>query len=140
MEAIHGPLGFTDFDPEGMLIYGFDEVSTIACLYNHPYYPEFLTRMGFRKDAEWVEYKILIPKEIPDKHQRIAEVVRRKYGLHVLRFKKISDIVRQGYGHKLFRLLNITYADLYGFSELTEEMIAITSKNTCRCSGSSSSR
>lgn len=103
---------------------GFDEVSTIACLYNHPYYPEFLTRMGFRKDAEWVEYKILIPKEIPDKHQRIAEVVRRKYGLHVLRFKKISDIVRQGYGHKLFRLLNITYADLYGFSELTEEMIA----------------
>ena len=55
MEAIHGPLGFTDFDPEGMLIYGFDEVSTIACLYNHPYYPEFLTRMGFRKDAEWVE-------------------------------------------------------------------------------------
>lgn len=124
MEAIHGPLGFTDFDPEGMLIYGFDEVSTIACLYNHPYYPEFLTRMGFRKDAEWVEYKILIPKEIPDKHQRIAEVVRRKYGLHVLRFKKISDIVRQGYGHKLFRLLNITYADLYGFSELTEEMIA----------------
>ena len=51
MEAIHGPLGFTDFDPEGMLIYGFDEVSTIACLYNHPYYPEFLTRMGFRKDA-----------------------------------------------------------------------------------------
>lgn len=124
MEAIHGPLGFTDFDPEGMLIYGFDEVSTIACLYNHHYYPEFLTRMGFRKDAEWVEYKILIPKEIPDKHQRIAEVVRRKYGLHVLRFKKISDIVRQGYGHKLFRLLNITYADLYGFSELTEEMIA----------------
>ena len=124
MEAIHGPLGFTDFDPEGMLIQGFDEVSTIACLYNYPYYPEFLTRMGFRKDAEWVEYKIFIPKEIPDKHQRIAEVVRRKYGLHVLRFKKISDIIRQGYGHKLFRLLNITYADLYGFSELTEEMIA----------------
>lgn len=123
MRAIHGPLGFTDFDPEGMLIHGFDELSTIACIYNHPYYPEFLRRMGFRKDAEWVEYKISIPGEIPDKYRRIAETVRQKYGFRVLRFKKISDIVKQGYGHKLFRLLNVTYSELYGFSELTEEMI-----------------
>lgn len=123
MEAIHGPLGFTDFDPEGMLTCGFDQAGTIACIYNYPYYPEYLARMGFRKDAEWVEYKIAIPKAIPDKHLKIAELVRRKYGLHVLRFDTIADIVKQGYAHRLFRLLNITYADLYGFSELTDEMI-----------------
>ncbi len=116
MEAIHGPLGFTDFDPEGMLTCGFDQAGTIACIYNYPYYPEYLARMGFRKDAEWVEYKIAIPKAIPDKHLKIAE-------LHVLRFDTIADIVKQGYAHRLFRLLNITYADLYGFSELTDEMI-----------------
>lgn len=123
MTVIQGPLGFTDFDPEGMLTYGFDELGTIACLYNYPYYPEYMERMGFEKKAEWVEYKIEVPKEVPERYHRIGEVVKHKYGLRVLRFKNINEIVKQGYALKLFNLLNVAYADLYGFSKLTDEMI-----------------
>lgn len=123
MTAIHGPLGFTDFDPEGMLIEGFDEMSTIACLYNYSYYPEFFRRMGFEQVAEWAEYKIFVPNEVPEKYHRIAQIVQQKYGLRIKQFRRISDIVRQGYGRQLFELLNVCYAHLYGFSELNEEMI-----------------
>ena len=79
MTHITGPLGFTDFDAEGMLIEGFDQLSTMATIYNHPYYPVHMERLGFEKDADWVEYKIYIPDAIPDKHKRISELIQRKY-------------------------------------------------------------
>ena len=80
MTHITGPLGFTDFDAEGMLIEGFDQLSTMATIYNHPYYPVHMERLGFEKDADWVEYKIYIPDAIPDKHKRISELIQRKKG------------------------------------------------------------
>ena len=55
MEAIHGPLGFTDLDPEGMLIEGFEELGTLGTIYNHPYYPKHVERLGYVKDADWIE-------------------------------------------------------------------------------------
>lgn len=123
MTEIHGPLGFSDFDPEGMLIEGFDELSTIVDIYNAPYYPEHMERLGFKEDAKWIEYKIKIPQEIPDKHRRVAEIVRQKYNLRIIKFRKSSDIIKQGYGFKLFRLINIAYADLYGYSKLNDSMM-----------------
>lgn len=123
MTSIQGPLGFTDFDPEGMLTEGFDQLGTIISIYNYPYYPVHLERLGFKTAAQWIEYKITIPAGIPDKHNRIAEIVQKKYNLRILQFKKVSDIIKQGYGLKLFQLLNICYAELYGYSELNEEMI-----------------
>lgn len=81
MTHIQGPLGFTDFDAEGMLIEGYDQLSTMATTYNYPYYPQHMERMGFEKDADWVEYKIYIPDAIPDKHKRISELIQRKYNL-----------------------------------------------------------
>ena len=64
-----GLLGFTDFDAEGMLVEGFDQLSTMATIYNYPYYPQHMERMGFEKEADWVEYQIYIPDAIPDKHK-----------------------------------------------------------------------
>ena len=78
MTHIQGPLGFTDFDAEGMLIEGFDQLSTMATIYNYPYYPEHMSRMGFEKEADWVEYKIYIPEAIPEKHKRISDLIQRK--------------------------------------------------------------
>ena len=75
MTDIQGPLGFTDFDAEGMLIEGFDQLSTMATIYNFPYYPEHMEKLGFRKDADWVEFKIYIPDAIPEKHQRISDLI-----------------------------------------------------------------
>ena len=123
MVAIHGPLGFTDFDPEGMLTWGFDELGTAITIYNYPYYPEQLERLGFIKAAEWVEYKIPIPATVPDKYTKVAEMTVNKYDLQILRFKSVKEIIEKGYGQKIFHLLNLTYADLYGFSQLNDELV-----------------
>lgn len=122
MTEIIGPMGFSDLDHEGMLIEGFDRLGTMATIYNYPYYPEHMERMGFQKDVDWVEYLIKVPDKIPEKHQRIADIVQRKYGLKILRFtsrKKIKD----EYGTALFDLINEAYNDLYGYSPLTPRQI-----------------
>jgi GNAT superfamily N-acetyltransferase len=122
MHAVHGPLGFTDMDKEGMLIEGFNELGTIATIYNHPYYQKLTENAGYVKDTDWVEYEIK-PDEvrIPEKHLRIAEIVRQKFGLRVLQFKKTKDVVK--YGKQIFNLLNEAFAPLYGFMPLTEKQV-----------------
>ena len=86
MDTIQGPLGFTDFDAEGMLVEGFDQLSTMATIYNYPYYPQHMEKLGFEKDADWVEYKIYIPDAIPDKHKRISDLIQRKFNLKVKKY------------------------------------------------------
>jgi hypothetical protein len=121
MDHLHGPLGFTDLDHEGMLIHGFDQMGTMATIYNYPYYPQHLENLGFTKDHDWKEFKIFIPKEIPKKHQRIGEIVKQKYGLKVLKFKKRKEI--WPYARKIFETLNDAYKPLYGFTPLTDRQI-----------------
>ena len=122
MTAIQGPLGFTDMDPEGMLIEGFDQIGTMATIYNYPYYPEHMTRLGYQKEIDWVEFKIYIPDAIPEKHQRISDIVQKKYNLKVLKFTKTKALI-QGYGQKIFELVNHAYAELYGYSALTQRQM-----------------
>lgn len=122
MTHIVGPMGFSDMDHEGMLIEGFDRLGTMATIYNYDYYPRHMERLGFNKEVDWVEYLIKIPEAIPEKHQRIADIVKRKYGLKSLRFtsrKKIKD----QYGRALFDLINEAYDGLYGYSPLTDRQI-----------------
>lgn len=122
MTQIVGPLGFTDFDPEGMLVEGFDRVSTMALIYNHPYYPEHMKKHGYLKETGWLEYRITIPDELPEKHIKIAEIVKERYNLSVVKKTK-RQIRKEKYGHKLFRLINETYCVLYGYSLLSEKQI-----------------
>lgn len=122
MTQIVGPLGFTDFDPEGMLVEGFDRVSTMALIYNHPYYPEHMKKHGYVKETGWVEYRITLPDELPEKHIKIAEIVKQKYNLRIVKKTK-RQIRKEKYGHKLFKLINETYCVLYGYSLLSEKQI-----------------
>ncbi|MDR0961350.1 MAG: N-acetyltransferase [Mediterranea sp.] len=122
MTDVVGPLGFTDLDAEGMLIEGYDQLSTMATTYNYSYYPEHMERLGFRKEADWVEYQIYIPETIPDKHKRIAELVQRKYNLQVRKYSSRKKIARE-YGQAIFDLVNEAYKPLYGYSALTQHQI-----------------
>ena len=122
MTHIQGPLGFTDLDAEGMLIEGFDQLSTMATTYNYPYYPAHMERLGFRKDADWVEYKLYVPDAIPEKHLRIARLIQEKYGLKVKKYKSGRKIARD-YGQAIFELINEAYAPLYGYSALSQRQI-----------------
>jgi len=121
MKALHGPLGFTDLDHEGLLIEGYDQLGTMAALHNYPYYANHIERLGFQKDLDWYEFKIFIPREVPEKHLRIAEIVKKKYGLRVHKFKKRKEI--WPYAQRIFETLNQAYSVLYGFSALTPKQI-----------------
>ena len=122
MTQVAGPLGFTDFDPEGMLVEGFDQISTMALIYNHPYYPEHMKKLGYFKETGWLEYRITLPKAVPERHMKIAEAVMERYNLSVTK-KTRKQIMKEGYGQKFFELINETYCQLYGFSLLTERQI-----------------
>ena len=93
----------------------------MATIYNYAYYPKQMERMGFIKDQDWQEYKIFVPDEMPEKHRRIAEIVRKKYGLKTLKFRSQQEILP--YAHRIFDTLNQAYSVLYGVSELSREQI-----------------
>ncbi len=123
MEDVVGPLGFTDMDPEGMLVWGFDQLGTMPTIYNYAYYPEHIEALeGFEVDNKYVEFKIMVPNEVPEKYAKIAMMIEKRYNLHVRKLTK-KDIFQGGMGQKIFDLINDTYKDLYGYSELSQKQI-----------------
>lgn len=123
MVEIEGPLGFTDMDAEGMLIEGFEELSTMATIYNHPYYPKHMEQLGFEKAVDWVERKIFIPDAVPEKHLRIAKIVSEKYGLHVRKLRNKKDVMENNTARRIFECINDAFAPLFGYSRMTDRQI-----------------
>jgi GNAT superfamily N-acetyltransferase len=123
MTSIVGPLGFTDMDAEGMLVEGFDQLGTMATIYNYPYYPEHMQRHGYVKDADWVEYKLFVPEKMPDKYRRVSEIILKKYNLKIKKLKNRKEIREGNYGQRIFDLINEAYAPLYGYSQMTQGQI-----------------
>ena len=127
MTGIVGPLGFTDLDPEGMLIDGFDQLSTLNTIYNYPYYPQHLARLGFQKETGWVERKVFIPKGEHEannaKYFRIAQVAEERYGFRLRHFRSKNEIRKGGYVEKMLGVINKAYVNLYGYSELDEQQM-----------------
>ena len=121
MTAVHGPLGFTDLDHEGTLIEGFDQLGTLASIYNYPYYQRHFEKLGYVKDTDWVEYKIKIEKQVPEKFTKIASIVERRLKLTVVKAKKPKDILP--YGTAIFELINDAYSSLYGVTPLTQRQM-----------------
>lgn len=122
MEDMVGPMGFTDLDHEGMLIEGFDYLGTMPTIYNYDYYPRHMERLGMKKDADWVEFRLVVPPAVPEKMQRIADIVSKKYNLRCLHYKSKKKL-KEEYGQELFKLINEAYKDLYGYSQLTQKQI-----------------
>lgn len=122
LTSMVGPMGFSDMDHEGMLTEGFEELGTMATIYNYPYYPQHMERMGFHKDAEWVEYRMTVPDKIPEKMLRVAEIVKKKYGVRTIKYTSAKKI-KEEYGMALFELINEAYDQLYGYSPLSHRQI-----------------
>ena len=123
MTEITGPIGFIDTDREGMLVDGFEELSTMYVNYNYPYYPQHMEQIeGYEKANDWIELRVKVPEVVPDKFAKITEMVRKRYGLRVHKFSR-KELVSEGWGKRIFDLLNETYKDLYGFSQLSDHQI-----------------
>lgn len=123
MTEIQGPLGFTDFDPEGMLVEGFDRVSTMATIYNYPYYPQHMEHHGYTKDVDWIEFLFKVPKQNWEKAERLSAIIARRNKLHAVECTSRSHLAKK-YGKALFELVNECYSPLYGFSPLSDAQIA----------------
>ncbi|RPI00362.1 MAG: hypothetical protein EHM72_09445, partial [Calditrichaeota bacterium] len=121
MSGINGPMGFTNFDASGMLVEGFKELSTFGAAYNHSYYASHLEHHGYGKAADWVEYQIAVPGEIPDKVERIAEIVEKRFKLELKQFKHKKQLLP--FAHDIFSMINVAYKDIYGFVELSERQV-----------------
>ena len=126
VEAVHGPLGFTDMDREAMLVEGFDQLGTMVGFYNHPYYREHLERLGYVKAIDWVEYEISVPKEPVKAITKVAESAMKRSNLHILKVKQKKDILK--YAPQMFEVFNEAYKHLYGVVPLTERQIALAIK------------
>ncbi|MBP5398681.1 MAG: GNAT family N-acetyltransferase [Bacteroidales bacterium] len=122
MDTVVGPLGFTDFDPEGMLVDGYDRLCTMALIYNHPYYVTHMEKMGFEKDNDWIEFRIELKDGLPEKFSRVAQIVAKRSKCHVRPLTK-KMLKEEQYGYKVFHLINECYKDLYNFTILTDKMI-----------------
>ena len=120
-EEIHGPLGFTDMDREGMLVYGFDELGTYATIYNHEYYPAIIEKIGYEKDIDWLQFEYQVPKEEPEKLRKIAEMVAKRYKVHTLKSKTKKELMKLA--PQIFDVLNQSFMPLYGFAPLSQKQI-----------------
>jgi hypothetical protein len=121
MTGIHGPLGFTDMDPEGMLLEGYDQISSLSAIYNFPYYNDHMRQHGFRKATDWIQFEIKVPGEIPEKVERMTRIVLQKYDLHLLNPRKASEI--RPYAAKMFTMYNDAFRDIYGFTALSRKQM-----------------
>ena len=122
MDAIHGPLGITDFDKEGMLLEDFHLTGSMNTIYNPDYYPRHMEALGFEKEVDWVQVRINIPQEVPARYARTAQYAREQIGLRVMKMTT-EDIKKRDYGRKVFNLLNEAYQPIFGFSELSSAQI-----------------
>ena len=121
MSAVHGPLGFTDLDKEGMLVDGFNELATMATIYNHPYYPKHMENLGYIKDTDWVEYELTVPPEPNETIARIADISMRRNKLHLLELRNKKELMH--YARELFQLQDEEYKHLYGTVSMTQKQI-----------------
>ncbi len=118
-DAVHGPLGFTDLDREGLLVEGFDELATLATRHDPPYYMRHLEELGYEKDVDWLEHLVTLPDQLDDKVLRVAEIARKRYQLHVLDARNKKELLP--YAPELFEVINEAYSHLYGVVHLTEK-------------------
>ena len=124
MEEIEGPLGFTDMDPEGMLYEGHEEIGTMVTIYNYHYYVDHIQALGFEKAIDWVEWRLVIPREtgVPERLMRVSDIVEKKYGVRIKKYKSCKAI-KNAYGRDIFKVINDAFSQLFGYSELSEKQI-----------------
>ena len=122
MTQISGPLGFTDFDNEGCVVEGFDDISSFNLKYNYPYYKDHFEALGLAKVNDWLEYRIFVPEQVPEKVSRAAAIVQERYGLHIRRITK-RQVKKENYGRKIFDLINKAYCNLFDFTVLPDDVI-----------------
>lgn len=126
MEVIHGPLAYNTLGRQGMLISGFENTPPTNCLYNYPYYPQFMEKMGFEKECDWIQYKLNASQATPEKLTRLADILMQRYNLRLLDITKIKGQERDVLIDKFFKIYNECFKAVHNFIPLTPSEIKKT--------------
>lgn len=121
LSGIHGPVGFTNFDQQGMLVEGFAELPTIASTYNFEYYPQHLERRGYEKEIDYLEFDVKVPDSVPEKAERLANIVMKKQKLKLVHAKSRKELLP--YAKQIFDVINVTYSGLFASVEYSEKLV-----------------
>ncbi len=119
MPKVVGPLGFSDKDPQGFLIHGFENAPIIATATNHAYMPGLTENEGYTKKVDLRDFLFDIPDEMPELYRKISQRYSHRADFKVLEFKKRKQLRKWIY--RVFHLMNETYTKIYGFDPMTEE-------------------
>ena len=120
MDALNGPVGFTDFDHEGLLLEGFDYPAVMASLYNYPYYVKHVEAYGLTKEADWIELQVFPPKQTPERIERLAEMVKQRYHVRIVKVKNSRELVKR-FGIEYMDVIDAAYQKLYNFQPMTDK-------------------
>ena len=120
MDALNGPVGFTDFDHEGLLLEGYEYPAVMASLYNYPYYVNHIDAYGLVKEADWIELQVFPPKEVPERIERLAEMVKQRYHVKIVKVKNSRELVKR-FGIEYMDVIDAAYQKLYNFQPMTDK-------------------
>ena len=120
MDALNGPVGFTDFDHEGLLLEGYDYPAVMASLYNYPYYVKHIDAYGLVKEADWIELQVFPPKTVPERIERLAEMVKQRYHVQIVKVKNSRELVKR-FGIEYMDVIDAAYQKLYNFQPMTDK-------------------
>lgn len=126
MERLVGPLGFSNQDPQGFLIEGFDQRSSIGTIYNYEYIPTLMDECGYTKEVDYVTYNIPIPETIPPLYEKIQDRVKNRTAVKMLEFTSKKEA--RPWLSTILSFMNETYSGIYGFLPLSEEIIRKTAR------------
>jgi len=121
MVKIIGPIGFTDMDRMGLLIEGFDYLNMFITIWNPPYYYKHLEKLGFIKDATWVESRIPWPSKVPDRIIKGSQKIRNRFGYKLVKINKMKELDK--YIYDAFDVYNRAFNELYGFFPVTKKVM-----------------
>lgn len=119
LDKMNGPVGFTDFDHEGLLIEGYDYLAPVASLYNYPYYVRHMEAYGLMKEVDWIEFQILAPFEVPERMERLAKIAAERSHVHVDKVRSSKELTEK-YGLTYMDVLDEAYQQLYNFQPMTQ--------------------
>jgi len=121
MKGVMGPLGFSNLDHSGVLIEGHEWLPCMASDYHFVYYKEHLEKLGYEKEIDWLEFRLTFPDALPEKSLKVAEMIKKRYGLKTLNFSKRSEL--EPYKEMIFKVFNDAFAGLFGTFRLPDKLV-----------------
>jgi ribosomal protein S18 acetylase RimI-like enzyme len=118
MKMIIGPLGFSDKDPQGFQIEGFEFPQFMTSPNNSPYMPELLEAEGYEKKVDLVNYLGKLPEKLPLIYEKVLSRVDNIKEYKIIEFSSKKDL--KPYILSVLELMNQTFAEIYGFVPLND--------------------